>query len=546
MIRYRHDSDDPASLSSDDVKSSGEDKAGTFWVGTSEGLDAFDRATGKVTLHVPLPEPVQISFYEDRLGVFWIYHASGSGLAVLDRKTKTLTRYSFYENEPPRNALTGVMGMVEDPEGNLWLGSIGIGLLRLDRESQRLIHYKNNPADPQSLAEDKVCALFKDREGNIWTGLHSMGPNHFSTRPPLFETFRHDPTDPNSLDLTFINAVYEDRCGNLWIGNDNALNRLDRERKVRARFTSGLGVKPMVITIIEDRSGGIWVGTYGNGLARLDQETGSFKVYKHRPGDPTSLSNDQVHRMFVDHCGVLWVATGDGLNRFDPERERFDVYKVDWQSRHSQSYVCLEEDRQGILWIGTHYSGLHRFDPRTGKFTVYKADPQVPGSLSDDIVATLHIDRRGAMWVGTQNGLDEFDPATNRFTTYYDPERRDGNIVSCLLEDERGNLWLSSNKGVSVFNTVSKTFKNYSVKDGLPGNDLTGWGGGSKSSSGENVLLWICRRGRIPSGRTDRQPVRSASCSYRLSTAVCSGGRRSHPERLYRLRLRPRPVSHPK
>ena len=83
VVRYQHDPNDAPSLSSNDVKSSGVDRMGNFWVGTSEGLDKFDRKTGKVALHIPLPEPVQISFYEDRLGVFWIFYASGNGLAVL-------------------------------------------------------------------------------------------------------------------------------------------------------------------------------------------------------------------------------------------------------------------------------------------------------------------------------------------------------------------------------------------------------------------------------------------------------------------------------
>ena len=60
IIRYRHDPNDPSSLSSNDIRSSGEDKAGRFWVATSEGLDRFDRDTGKVTLHVPLPDPREL------------------------------------------------------------------------------------------------------------------------------------------------------------------------------------------------------------------------------------------------------------------------------------------------------------------------------------------------------------------------------------------------------------------------------------------------------------------------------------------------------
>jgi len=482
---YRHNPSETGGLSTNDVQWTGEDKAGTFWVGTSEGLDAFDRETGKVTLHVPLEEDVQISFYEDRFGVFWILHASGSGLAVLDRKTNRLTRYSFYERDPQGGALTGVMGMVEDREGNLWLGSPGVGLLRFDRGPRRFVRYRNNPGDLESLAEDKVIGLYADREGNIWTGLHSMGPNHFSPKPAMFEKFRREPGAANGLDADFVNAIYEDREGILWIGNDNALNRIDRRTGRHTSFNAGLGVKPMVITITEDRSGMLWVGTFGYGLNRFDRRTGRFKTYRHNPADPSSLSNDEVHRLLVDHAGTLWVATDDGLNRFDPATERFKVYKFDWQSRRSQSYIAMAEDQRGALWLGAHYSGLHRFDPATGRFTVYKADPNTPGTLSDNMATSVHMDRSGAIWVATQNGLNRLDPQTGKFTGYDSSDGLPGNAVSCILEDAQGALWMSTNKGLSRFDPLSKTFKNYSAADGLPGNDLTGWGSCFKSPSGE-------------------------------------------------------------
>src|SRR5262245_8224198 len=87
---FHHRADDPSSLSSDRIDSSGVDRKGTLWVATPEGLDAFDRSTGRVTMRVPLPEPREpreMSFYEDRAGTFWIIHSSGEGLAVLDRQT---------------------------------------------------------------------------------------------------------------------------------------------------------------------------------------------------------------------------------------------------------------------------------------------------------------------------------------------------------------------------------------------------------------------------------------------------------------------------
>ena len=98
---YSHDPNDPSSLSSNEVSYCGEDKGGEFWVATSGHLDKFDRKTGKVTRHIQLPgAPFEFEFYEDRFGVFWIFHVSPHALSVFDRKTETLTHYAFPKREP--------------------------------------------------------------------------------------------------------------------------------------------------------------------------------------------------------------------------------------------------------------------------------------------------------------------------------------------------------------------------------------------------------------------------------------------------------------
>src|ERR1700733_7867402 len=275
IIRYRHDPNNPFSLSSDEIKAVGEDKRGTFWVGTSEGLDAFDRDTGKVTLHIPLHERGEMSFYEDRFGVFWIVHVTGAGVAVFDRKTNTLAHYSFHEGHLSDALPTGVMAMLEDRDGTLWFGTLGNGLLKFDRNGRKFISYRNVPKNPESLGEDDLAALFQDREGNIWAGLHMMAPNRFATRPPLFEKFKHEPGNPNSLSGTMVNGIYEDREGILWISAIDALNRIDRKTGRYTFYrTAGPGISPPPSTIIEDRSGFLWLGSDRHGLTRFDRKTG--------------------------------------------------------------------------------------------------------------------------------------------------------------------------------------------------------------------------------------------------------------------------------
>ena len=218
VTRFNHSDTDPVSLSSNDVKSSGEDRSGSFWVATGEGLDAFDRNRGRITLHVPLREPRDFSFYEDRSGVFWLLYASGNGLAILDRNARRLTRYSFTTRDLPGFPLTGVSSMLEDRDGTLWVGTFSDGLLKLDREHHRFTRYRNDPANDESLPENRITTLFQDREGNVWSGFGATEPAFFSRPPPPFDKLPFDSRNSANLGETLVNVLYEDREGMLWIG----------------------------------------------------------------------------------------------------------------------------------------------------------------------------------------------------------------------------------------------------------------------------------------------------------------------------------------
>ena len=485
IVHFRNDPADPGSLSTNDVKWSGEDREGRFWVGTANGLDEFNRQDGKVIRHIALPDPEQVGFFEDRKGAFWIVHASGTGLALYDAVNNTVIPYSFYPDDPAANTLTGIMGVVEDDSGDLWLGSPGMGLLRFDGSRRRMEWFRNQPYDSHSIGENKVIALFRDRNGGIWAGLHATGIAHFSTHSFRFEAFKHDPADPNSLTLDFVNAVFEDNNHTLWIGNDIGINRIDRNTGKRTLVPAGFSRNPMVISIAQDQMGWMWFGTYADGLRSLDPQSGNYRTYRHSPSDAASLSNNEVHRIFVDHQGTVWVATDDGLDRLDRTTGTFQTYKVQTSNRRRQRIASIAEDSSGRLWLGTAESGLLRFDPISGDFTIYRADPEHPEGLRDNTVQNVYVDKADVIWAGTQNGLNRLDPKTGRFTAYDTRNGLPGNTVSCIREDAHENLWLSTNNGISRFDPKTQTFANYSESDGLPGNDFTGWSACDTAPDGE-------------------------------------------------------------
>ena len=484
MLTHFRAGNDPGGLPTNDVNWSGEDSRGRFWVGTALGLLEFDRSRGKVMRFISMPD-TRVRLFEDREGRYWITQPSGHGLSLFDPETNTVTPYFLYNPDPDPGALTGVEDIAEDADGNLWLGSLGVGLLRLNRERTRFYHYAYQPQDLHSIAENKVIALLPDRDGNLWVGLHSAGVNHAGRGAQRFEVFRNIPDDPNSLTLNFVNAILEDRDGILWIGNDDGLNRIDRQSGRRELINLGLGLKPMVISLTQDHEGAIWVGTDAQGVTRYDPRTHRFETYRHDPANPHSLSQNEIHRIYADQKGTVWVATDNGLDRFDPDLRQFKTYKLTSDSRLSQSYTGITEDASGTLWLGTTFSGLHRFDPATGRLSIYPRTNGDDSGLLDITVHDVLLSRSGTLWIGTQNGLNSLDLKTGTMRAHDTRDGMPANPVACLLEDNLGAIWLSTTRGISKYTPETGTFTNYSLFAPLQGSDFTGWDSCSKGRQGE-------------------------------------------------------------
>ena len=174
------------------------------------------------------------------------------------------------------------------------------------------------------------------------------------------------------------------------------------------RLTSEDGLSnDQVRGIVQDNHGFMWIATF-DGLNRYDGS--SVKVYRHDPDDPNSLSNSIVRLPIVDQNGVLWFGTfGGGLNQYDVEKDAFIRYRHDPDNPHSLSndtIRALYEDQAGTIWVGTN-EGLNKLNRDSKQFTRYMHDPGDPNSLSDNVVLSVFEDSTGAFWIGTEDGLDQ-------------------------------------------------------------------------------------------------------------------------------------------
>jgi PAS domain S-box-containing protein len=278
-------------------------------------------------------------------------------------------------------------------------------------------------------------------------------------------------------------SIYEDRSGILWIGTDyGGMNKFDRKKlkflhyKKEPNNSNSLSNNTIYsITETIDRGKKIlWIGTQMGGLNKFERAENKYTHYQSDPHNPqNSLSDNNIRAIIEDQSGALWIGTNRGLNQFDRIKETITHYIFDPNTPNRNDVFSIYEDRSGCIWIGTYGGGLNMFDPKKKQFTHYSADPKNQNSLSDNYIWSIIEDHSGIIWIGTEyGGLNQFDRNKNQFIHYKadpdNPNTLSGNKILCIHEDHSGMLWLGTTNGLNKFDRVNKRFSHYLEVDGLP------------------------------------------------------------------------------
>jgi diguanylate cyclase (GGDEF)-like protein len=200
-----------------------------------------------------------------------------------------------------------------------------------------------------------------------------------------------------------------------------------------------------VADILQDRRGYVWLATE-DGLNRFDGL--SFTVYRHDPGDAASLPTSFIWDVEEDATGNLWVATTGGLAMLDRATDRVVADRA-LAGRHIRALRFAAKDN--ALWVGTRDGGLFRLDVAGGTWTRFAHDAADPGSLPDDRVYALYVDGKDRLWVGTDGGLSLLEAGGRRFSHFGAqaggrPGLSDAK-VRAIAEDETGALWVGTSAG---------------------------------------------------------------------------------------------------
>jgi ligand-binding sensor domain-containing protein len=272
-----------------------------------------------------------------------------------------------------------------------------------------------------------------------------------------------------------VSGIAQDKQGFLWLGTEDGLNRYDGYNftvyRHDDRDSTSLPAS-LISCVYIDRSGALWVGVPGHGVARFDALKNSFHSYA-GPRDERGIPVwRDVHRVFEDDNNNFWVCSNAGLWRYSPAVDSFLCFDDNTAERAILSrngIRCVVADRNGTWWIGTNNDGIIRYDPRTHVSISLNAerDPRfLP--ISKEIIA-LCIDSRGDLWIGTMNGTFRYRPATNTLDDFKkrlpDPISMANGIVFDIMEDRRQNIWIGTfHGGLYRYIPAADTFLNYRNK----------------------------------------------------------------------------------
>lgn len=541
---FKHDIRNTASLSASTVNAICVTRSGDMWVGTDRGVCLYDRGNENFIRFTADNDPRHLlnnlrvkTIFEDRAGTLWI--GTFEGLIKLDVERRYINYYSFASRSSDKMA-NEVRAICQENENTLWLGTFD-GLYRFNIDDNSSVRYEarrviardtyNNLIDALLMPDPPSGVLYvgsssgltvmdthtgamdfyRAEDGGLTDndihGLALYGDNTllvgtadglsaFDIPTGRFTNYNSSLLQDTSLPNQTIWCVCEDLTGNLWFGTDNGVAYLNKHRKkielFHATTDKGGFVRNVVVFDMDIRGNGErWLATK-DGIIRYDRDMRLIRHYEFGSG---GLTHNVVKSVKIDSRGTVWAGTNDGLNYYDPRSDRFvragyssegsslkyiydikedsdgdivvnvssgicfitpeadpagGIVSLDFRTALISELIesdnndisCIFPDREGNVWIACN-RGLVRYEKHLNRFTHYSADPDDPLSIVSNRIYSIYPDDRGSVWVGTSEGLCRLDAASGKFVRFGDDPDLSLAIRS-VVHDDGNNLWLAT------------------------------------------------------------------------------------------------------
>jgi two-component sensor histidine kinase len=403
-------------LSSDIIQVLYRSSSGTIWALTEHGLSSWEEDSDEPVFRVHHDAQGWLAgadeaVSEDRKGSLWIgtethgvIRVSLNGLTTLGIGEGLLSN-KIRDIFPDENGDMLVVTRIDSPDSALMKRYRGQIPYRMGDDGLHAF----NPGYPQDLQKPgwgERQIMLQDHLGEWWI-TSEQGLFRFPAVPleklPDTNPMAHY-TDAEGLIGNDVYRVFEDTRGDIWVGTMNGgVFRWQRSTRQFQR----IGPRSSSASAFQsDNAGNVWLGWWDAGeLGRFGN--GRLEKFDAAKG----LSHGWVTEIFKDHLGRIWVTTTDGLSRIDNPADDAPVIhnyaKVAALSGHRLH--CITEDKRGILYIGTD-NGLEVFNPATGEI---RHMGMIDGLPNDDVLSA-YCDKKGVLWFGSHGGLVRLQPVGQR------------------------------------------------------------------------------------------------------------------------------------
>jgi ligand-binding sensor domain-containing protein len=299
--------------------------------------------------------------------------------------------------------------VVRDPKGLVWVGTVNC-LNRYDGYGVK--EYWKNPSDLHAISSSTVHCMYVDRKNRLWLGTHESGLSLYDPLRDRFVNFIPRPGDSSWYQSQFIATLLEDRSGNIWMTTSYggvarvelpSGNIADSDSLFhKVHFTTyPLGTpRNIASSMLEREDGRILIASDG-GMIVLDPRTSEMSRLHF--SDPTGRRLDSLNilSLIQDSHGNLWVGTHDeGLYWLSQKSQRFPLYGLrDKDGSSPIFFTSVDRDKGGACWFMSSRGVLHQINIMTHK-VVKRIDILHGQLLSYQLIPTF-IDRRGIYWDGT-------------------------------------------------------------------------------------------------------------------------------------------------
>jgi ligand-binding sensor domain-containing protein/DNA-binding CsgD family transcriptional regulator len=385
---FVHDPRDPSSLSNDYVTALAVDRYGFLWAGTSGGglnkqnliRERIRHITSSPTDPSASGRNMVFAFLADGSGNFLL--GTRHGLCLFRPGKAT---YSLWDHPRLPDALKSefVRFLLKDGKGRIWIGTEGAhnGVFRFDPPTGRFDQFQNDPGDPRTLGADTVSSAAIDASGNLWIGTYKFGLDRVAAADlgdpaPVFHHYRLPAPSSSVPSANNIGALHA------------------------------------------DRSGGLWIGTLGGGLSYLppgqaESHEPGFVVFRADADNPSSLSDDTILSLWEDGTGRIFVGTaGGGLDLFHPDTRTFERWGLQ-DGLPDDTIRAMTGDAQGHLWASTD-AGLAEIDLQTRLIKTYDVRDGLQAN-EFNTGAALRTEG-GALFFGGVNGMNVISPVVSPAT----------------------------------------------------------------------------------------------------------------------------------